>query len=142
MIVIMILIYYQWLIIVLKKNYHNFFIRNILGLSKFKKYLYNNEYDIIHIHCYNSFGLIYGFIARKYIKNVIIHAHNSNIDNDFLYIKHLINNLIKLIFKSNKYTYLAVSEECNRFCFNSKNAIIIRNCIIFLISFISFVYHN
>ena len=112
-----------------KNNYCNFFIRNILGLSKFKKYLYNNEYDIIHIHCYNSFGLIYAFIARKYIKHVIIHAHNSDIDNDFLYIKHLLNSIIKFLFKSRNYTYLAVNEECNKFCFNNKNTIILRNCI-------------
>ena len=113
----------------LNKNYRNFFIRNILGIFKLNNYLKNYKYDIIHIHCYNSFGLIYAYIAYKYNKNIILHAHNSNIDKDFLYIKHIINNIIKQLFKSSKYTYIAVSEECNKFCYNNKNCIIIPNGI-------------
>ena len=116
-------------ITLLNKDYRNFFIRNIIGIFKLKKYLKKNKYDYLHIHCYNSFGLIYAHIAYKYNKNIILHAHNSNIDKDFLYIKHIINNIIKLIFKSNKYKYIAVSEECNKFCFNNVNSIIIPNGI-------------
>lgn len=115
------------IISLLNKDYRNFFVRNILGIFKLKKYLKNNQYDIIHIHSYNSFGLIYAYISKKYIKKIIIHAHNSNIDKDYLYIKHIINNIIKFIFKSNKYKYVAVSESCNKFCFNNKNCLIIPN---------------
>ena len=111
----------------LNNNYRNFIIRNILGIFKFRKYLKNNKYDIIHIHCYNAFGLLYAKIAYKYNKNIILHAHNSNIDKDVLYIKHIINYIIKLLFKSNEYKYISVSEECNKFCFNNKNCIIIPN---------------
>jgi len=113
----------------LKKDYDNFFIRNLLGVFKFKKFLKNNKYDIIHIHCYNSFGLIYSKIAYKYNKNVIIHAHGSSINRDFLYIKKIINNIIKLLYKSNKYKYIAVSNECNKFCFNNDNCLIMPNGI-------------
>ena len=113
----------------LNKNYRNFFTRNILGLFKLKKYLKNNQYDIIHINCYNSFGLIYAKISYKYNKNIILHAHNSNINKDILYIKHIINNIIKLLFKSNKYKYIAVSNECNKFCFNNNDCLIIPNGI-------------
>lgn len=115
------------IISLLNKDYKNFLIRNILGIYKLNKYLKNNKYDIIHIHCYNSFGLIYAILSYKYNKNIIIHAHNSNIDKDYLYIKHIINNIIKFIFKSNKYKYVAVSESCNKFCFNNKNCLIIPN---------------
>ena len=113
----------------LYKNYRNFFIRNILGIFKLKNYFKYNQYDIIHIHCYNSFGLIYAYIAYKYNKSIIIHAHNSNIDKDFFYIKHIINNIVKLLFKSSKYKYLAVSKESSKFCFNNVNSIIIPNGI-------------
>ena len=113
----------------LNKNYRNFFIRNILGILKLKKYFKYNQYDIIHINCYNSFGLIYAKIFYKYNKNIILHAHNSNIDKDILYIKHIINNIIKFIFKSNKYKYIAVSKESSKFCFNKVNSIIIPNGI-------------
>ena len=113
----------------LNKEYRNFFIRNIHGIIKFKKYLSENNYDIIHIHAYNSFGLIYAFISKKYVEKIIIHAHNNDIDNDILYIKHFINFIIKLLFKNKKYTYIAASKEANNFCFNNKNTIILPNCI-------------
>ena len=43
----------------LKRKYNNFFIRNLFGLRKYKSFLKKNNYDIIHINCYNAFGLIY-----------------------------------------------------------------------------------
>ena len=117
------------IISLLNKDYRNFFIRNILGIFKLKKYLKNNQYDIIHIHSYNSFGLIYAYISKKYIKKIIIHAHNSNIDKDYLYIKHFINYIIKLLFYNKSYTYISVSEECSKFCFGNKKSIILPNMI-------------
>ena len=119
------------IISLLDKDYQKLFKRSLKGLKKYNNYLKNNKdnYDIIHIHCYNAFGLIYAFIARKYFKNIIIHAHNSDIDRDFLYVKHMVNNIIKIIFRNKKYLYLAVSEECNKFCFNVDNCIIIPNGI-------------
>ena len=113
----------------LNKDYKNFFIRNIIGIFKLNKYLKNNEYDIIHIHCYNSFGLIYAKLVYKYNYNIIVHAHGSSFDKRYLHIKHIINNVIKKLFKSNKYKYIAVSNECNKFCFNTKKCLIIPNGI-------------
>ena len=117
------------IISLLDKEYRSFFKRNILGLVKYKKFLKNNNYDIIHIHCYNSFGLIYAFFARKYLKKIIIHAHSSDTNKDYFYIKHLINSIIKIVFNNKKYIYIAVSEESNRFCFNVDNCIIMYNGI-------------
>ena len=113
----------------LDKDYRKFFKRTFLGIFKYKKYLKNNSYDIIHIHSYNAFGLVYAKIASKYCKSVIIHAHNDNFNSDILYIRHTINNIIRLLFYRKKYTYIAVSDESNKFCFNSPNAIIIPNAI-------------
>lgn len=113
----------------LNKKYSSFIIRNMLGFRKYQKFLKNNNYDIIHIHCYNAFGFIYAFLARKYTGKIILHAHNSDMDNDFLYIKHLVNSIIKVLFRSNKYLHIAVSEECNNFCFNVDNCIMLPNGI-------------
>ena len=113
----------------LDSDCRNFCKRVFLGIKKYKEYYKKNKYDIIHIHCYNAFGLIYAKIASKYCPNVILHAHNSDIDNDFFYIKHVINSLIKILFKSDKYLYIAVSDKCNKFCFNNKRAIIMPNSI-------------
>lgn len=107
----------------------NFFKRNLKGLKKFSCYLQENSYDIIHIHCYNSFGLIYATIARKYVKKVIIHAHSSNICNDFFKIKWLINFLIKNIFSSKNFVLLAPTLECSKFCFGDSRVILIPNSI-------------
>ena len=113
----------------LKGNYSSFGLRNILGLIKLRKHFKNNKYDIIHINCYNAFGLIYAYMSRKYVKKVIVHAHNSNVDNDFLKIKSFINYLIKLIFNSNKYIYIGVSDEACNFCFMNKDYTLIPNSV-------------
>lgn len=114
---------------ILNENYSSFIKRNIQGLFKLKEYFKNNNYDIMHIHCYNSFGLVYAFFARKYVKKIIIHAHDSGIDNDCFRIKKLINSIIKLFFKSSKYIYTAPSYPCIKFCFGKCNYRIIPNWI-------------
>lgn len=119
----------NYIVSLLTKKYRNFFIRNILGLSKLKTYLSKNNYDIIHIHCYNAFGLIYGYISKKYVKKIIIHAHNNGIDKDFFCIKKLINFAIKKLFNDDNYILISVSEDANKFCFDNKKTIILPNCI-------------
>lgn len=113
----------------LKKQYNNFSIRNILGLVKLKKYFKENKYDIIHINCYNSFGLIYAFLVRKYINKIIVHAHSSNTNCDILYIKTIINFFIKKIFNSEKYELISVSEAAGKFCFDTNKCNIILNSV-------------
>ena len=111
------------------KDYCSFFKRVIFGLRKYKNYVKLHQYNIIHIHCYNAFGLIYAKITSKYCKNIIVHAHGCSINNDFLHIKKIINSIIKKLFINNKYTYIAVSAEVNTFCFNYKDTIILSNGI-------------
>ena len=108
----------------LKNDYRSFFKRNILGLPKLKKYLQNNSFDIIHIHCYNAFGLVYAKIARKYIKKVIIHGHNNQIDNDTLHVKHLINRIIQKALAKDGYIYLSCSKISGEFCFSRETTVI------------------
>jgi len=115
----------------LKYNYPINIIRNIIGIFKFNNYLKNNKYDIIHIHCYNAIGNIYSYIALKYCKKIILHAHDCNISNDYFKIKSLINKLFKIIYNF-KITHLAVSDSSGKFCFNNKiKYSIINNGIIY-----------
>ena len=86
-----------------------------------------DDYDIIHINCYNAFGLIYGKILKRYTKKIIIHAHNSELNKDILYIKKMINYIIKLFFRDKKFTYIAVSKSSSLFCFGNTNSLLIPN---------------
>lgn len=108
---------------VLDKKYRNFFIRNIFGLLNLNKYFSGRKYDIIHINCYNSFGLVYASFMKKYCSKIIIHAHNSGIDRDKFKIKLLINNLIKILFNKN-YILIGNSKSSSKFCFGMNTDII------------------
>lgn len=112
---------------ILKKDIKIFIIRNIIGLLKLKSYMKNNKYDIIHIHCYNAMGLVYASFFKKYSDKIIIHAHNNNFDDNFLYLKSIINEALKLFFPKN-YILVGCSESANKFCF-SRNGIVIPNGI-------------
>lgn len=75
---------------------------------------------------YNSVQLKLAHIASKYSNDVIVHAHNSNIDNDILKTKKIINKLYKVIY-ARDYRYIAVSKEASLFCFGNKKSTIISN---------------
>ena len=107
----------------LNKNRRSFMIRNIIGIKELKKYMKDNSFDIIHIHCYNAFGLVYAKILKKYCNNIIIHAHNSGVDNDPLFIKRIINKFIK-VFYSKNYKLISTDEYASKFCFGIKSKII------------------
>lgn len=105
----------------LNKDYKSFFLRNLFGIYKLKNYLKNNSFDIIHINCYNAFRMIYAAISKKYVKKVIVHAHNSSADGKF---KIIINSLIKKLFKDDSSTFVSCSLEAESFCFNRRSIII------------------
>lgn len=105
---------------------YNHIIKTYKSFKAFKKYLNNNIFDIIHINVYNSVQLKLAHIASKYSNDVIVHAHNSNIDNDILKTKKIINKLYKVIY-ARDYRYIAVSKEASLFCFGNKKSTIISN---------------
>lgn len=116
---------------ILNVKYKNPFIRTFKSLKLFKSKLkeYDNI-DIIHINIYNSFWLIYAWIANKVgIKNIIVHSHNTGIDNDRFKIKLLLHKLGKILFRNKNYKYLACSEEGAKFCFKKRRTEILRNGI-------------
>ena len=81
----------------LNTDNRNFAFRNLIGLFKLRHYLKNTRYDIIHINCYNAFGLIYAYIFKKYAKKIIVHSHNCGFDRDFFKVKKFINYILKKI---------------------------------------------
>jgi len=90
------------------------FIKTILNIKK-----YTNEYDIVHINIHSSIGLWYALFTSKN-KKIIIHAHNSNFDKNYLKIKTILNKISKKILCNKKYTYIACSKEAASFCFDKK----------------------
>lgn len=113
----------------LNKNYKKAIIRNLFSMLKFKKFLKNNKFDIIHINTHWAFGYIWAFWARKYVDKIIVHAHTSGIENDRLGIKKFINTIIKKIFYSKKNLCIACSKEAGDFCLGNVDYKIIYNGI-------------
>lgn len=117
--------------ILINKKIKTSFMRKIIGIRKLKKYFKTNKIDIFHVNTYNSIGLIYAKIAYRYgVNNIVLHAHNSNVDSDPLKVKHFINYIVKILFLNKNYTYISASEQCSSFCFGEKaETIIIPNQI-------------
>lgn len=97
------------------------FIKTSLNIKKFTK-----NSDIVNINIHSPIELFYAFLIRNISSKIIIYAHNSDFDNNYLKIKTLIAYICKYIFCSSKYTYIACSEETAKFCFkkNTKYNII------------------
>lgn len=122
------------LISIHKKNKKNPIYRTICSLIRLRKFLKIYKPNILHINIYNSIGLYYAHIANKVgIQNIIVHAHNTGIDNDKFGIKRFANLLFKKLFTSEKYKYMACSMKAAEFCLELKkidnDIIIIKNGI-------------
>lgn len=103
--------------------------RNFLSIKKYQSFLKENKFDILHIHTHWAFGYIWAFLGRKYVKRIIIHAHNSKFERDPLKIKSFINSLIKKIFYNKNYECIACSKESGEFCFRKNRFEIVYNGI-------------
>lgn len=118
---------------ILEKKCKNPFIRIFKTITKFRKSICNKGIDVIHVNVYNGVGMIYSYIAYKSgIKKVIVHAHNTGIDNDKFRIKYILHSICKTMFSKYAHSYIACSEEAAKFCFNvpkNKNLTIINNGI-------------
>lgn len=103
--------------------------RKIKGIFALKKYLKYNKIDIFHVNIYNATGLIYAQLALKMgVGKIVVHAHNSGIDNDPFKIKKIINYLAKKIFSNKNFIYVSASKQCEKFCFKeNSNSVIIPN---------------
>ena len=118
---------------ILEKKCTNPFKRIFKTIMKFKCKLKYKDIDTIHINIYNGVGLIYAYISRNMgIKNIIVHAHNTGIDNDKLGIKYRLHSICKKLFSKYADFYVACSLEAANFCFNvpvQNKCIIINNGI-------------
>ena len=97
------------------------FIKTSLNIKKFTK-----DSDIVNINIHSPIELFYAFLIRNISSKIVVYAHNSDFDNNYLGIKTLIAYVFRYIFCSNDYTYIACSKESAEFCFkkNTKYDII------------------
>lgn len=110
--------------VLLDKKPRTSIMRKLKGAMGLRKYLKNNNIDVFYVNIYNSLGLIYANIAYKAgVKKIIVHAHNSNIDNDPLKLKKVLNFIIKMIYSRKEYTYISASEQCKDFCFRKRQRV-------------------
>ena len=118
---------------ILEKKCSNPFVRIFNTIIRFKKVIRNKKIDVIHINVYNGVGMVYAYMARKMgIKNIIVHAHNSGIDDDKFKIKAILHSICKKLFSKYADNYIACSKEAANFCFKipkNKNLTIINNGI-------------
>jgi glycosyltransferase involved in cell wall biosynthesis len=106
---------------VLKNRINNPILRTLKTILSIRSEIKKRKPDVMHINIYNSVGLIYALIARTCgIKRIIIHAHNSGIDNDKFKIKIFANIVSKKILTRKDYSYIACSKEAADFCFDTK----------------------
>lgn len=99
-------------------------IRFLVTVFNIKKY--TKDYDIVHINMHNSIDLLYACLIDKN-KRIIVHAHNSNFQKDFLNIRKFVNKIFKTLFNRKRFIYVACSLEASKFCFGKVNSKIIKN---------------
>lgn len=94
----------------------NFFKR----ISKEKKIMKNNNYDVIHING-NYCSRIFDCIASKMsgIKKVIIHSHNTGTGNNSKF-RRIVHTLTKKMFDFFATDYFACSDEAAKWMFSGK----------------------
>lgn len=107
-------------IVPLMKNEPQFIPWKIIKTSlQMKKLLSKKEYKIIHIHSSNGQGLVYAHIARKAgIPVIIVHAHNSDVDGSFIFLKKIIHGLFKTIYLKSPTDYFACSRSAAKWLFS------------------------
>ncbi len=99
-------------------------IKKILSTFKLAK---ANSYDCIHIHCGNSIdALIYYLACKFFCKNIILHAHSTNIDCNStkptltLKLKQMLHKVCHQLVRNQNMTYLACSISAANWMFSPK----------------------
>lgn len=110
------------MVVMQRERLSNPIIRNIKIMGGLKKQFKKEKADIIHINACNAIGLKYAKIARKSgCKNIIVHSHNTRIENDPFKIKLIAHHFMQIIY-SNKYICrMACSTEAGRFLFGKNS---------------------
>ena len=91
-------------------------------IYRFLKIIFNvrkiaQDADVIHFNIHSSIGLCYIALFKKSKAKIIVHAHNSNFDNNIIKLKSIIASIIKKLCYKKDYKYIACSENAGNFCF-------------------------
>ena len=85
------------------------------------RFLKDNEYKIIHIHCSNGQGLLYSWIAKKAgVPIRIVHIHNTEVEGKFKLAKLLFHKMCRTLFMNAPTDYFACSEMAARWLFSNE----------------------
>ena len=117
----------------LDKIYKSPIKRVLINLRVFRKKIKMLDYDIIHLNVGNGVSLIYAYLAKKEgIKRIIVHSHNTGIQNNSRTLKILGHKICKRLFCKYATDYFACSDKAAQWLFTKKyqkNVIIIKNGI-------------
>ena len=92
--------------------------RHHRGFKAFKKFVYENKFDIIHFNISNAIDLKYIAIAKNAgAKNLIAHCHNDETTSAF---KRVIHYCVKPFYVDKANYYIACSDKAGKWLYTSK----------------------
>ncbi len=119
---------------IIVRYFRNKFIRQLQTYMCLKKYLNENQYDIVHIHSDVAFKLLIEGLASKKagVKNIIFHSHCSGIDRGHRIIKRIAHNVCKPFLGLIGNDFFACSKLAGEWMYTKKTCqklVIINNAV-------------
>lgn len=97
----------------------NKFLGHLKLPFKFKNCIKKNNYDTVHIHSEVAYKVFLYVLGARLagVKRIIIHAHSSKIDGNYVLIKKIAHNLTKKAICKQGTDFLAISEDAANWLF-------------------------
>lgn len=97
----------------------NKFLGHLKLPFKFKNCIKRNNYDTVHIHSEVAYKVFLYVLGARLagVKRIIIHAHSSKIDGNYVLIKKIAHNLTKKAICKQGTDFLAISEDAANWLF-------------------------
>lgn len=109
-------------IITLKGQYGNPAQRMLANQRAFKRAIYEENYDIVHLHMCNAASMVYGKIAKKSgVKVVVYHSHNTNLSTNHRWIKTAVHSLCKYRYERYADLLFSCSDLASEWMFSQKS---------------------
>lgn len=110
-------------------SFVSWYVRPLVMVTKFKRFVQKNDFDIYHFHIYNAVSLIFPLLLKNKAR-IIIHSHVADTAHDKTrWIKLLIHQLSKTMLLKRNYELIAVSNLAGRWMYGHKQFSIINNGI-------------
>ena len=95
-----------------------------------RKFVCENQVDIIHINVSNGIAFLYGAIIKKYSPKttVIIHGHGDGIQGRFIILKKILYGMSRILFEKKMDYFIGCTDQIKEWMF-SKSTKKKNNCI-------------